>query len=267
MPHHEQFLSDPVGTLRRVWDDTAWRTAIITAVLIFLFETSMELANGSTGAGSVAWTAIIISLMLVARALTLRPLQGDLSTLENRSFLLGILLVLLAEVTISWTSLGWTFAAEPIFWPFSVMFALVLFAGRLLATRLDNPLDRWLLIFAFVIFWTQAGMWAGNVVPPAPSFTWAILLSGAAVLVRWFVGRGLSGPIVSPLNVAAALFIFDIWWLEYGADISGATDVWVQQELYWPWMLWTIGLAAAVRILAPPICELVARRSPGEDPD
>ncbi len=244
-----------VVRLQACWDDTGWRAAMIAAALIFLFEMSMELANGSTGAGSVGWTIIIVSLVLIGRALTLRPLSGSMTAVENRSLLLGILLVVLAEVTTTWTSVGDTFAAEPIFWPYGLMFALALMVGRALAPRLDDPLDQWLLIFAFVIFWAQAAMWAGNVAPPAPSFTWAILLSGAAVLVRWFVGRGLSGPILSPLNLAVAIFVVLLWWLEYGAEISGATVQWVQQEFHWPWLLWSLGLAVGARLIAPQLSE------------
>ena len=255
MPHHEQLLSDPLGTMRGIWDDTGWRFTLIAALLIFLFETFMDVGNGSTGAGSVGWTAVIVSLLLIARALTLRPLTGEMSAAENRVLLLSIVMVLLAEVAVTWTSVGGTFAGQPIFWPFSVMFALVLIAARLIAPRLDSPLDQWVIGFWLVNFWLQAAMWAGKVVPPDGAFSWAIMLTGVALILRWFVGRGFHGPIMQPLNIAAVLFIFLLWWLEYGATLSGASAVWVRQELYWPWLLWVSGLALGVRLVAPHIVQ------------
>ncbi len=241
--------------LRECWDDTGWRAATIAAVLIFLLETFMEIGNGSVG-DSVGWTAMLVSLVVIGRVLTLRPLRGDLSSIENRSLVLGIVLILLGEIVVSWTSIGGTFAAEPIFWPFSLVFMALVFAARGVAPYLESALDHWLLLFGFVVFWLQVGMWAGNVVPPAPPLTWGVMLIGAAVIVRGIIGRGFSGPLLSPLNVAVAIYAFLLLWLEYGAEISGAGGVWVRQELYWPWMLWALGLAAGARVVAP----MVARR-------
>ena len=234
--------------LRSVWDDTGWRAAIYSAVLIFLLETFMEIADGSVGS-PVGWMAMIIALVGIGRALTLRPLRGDLSVVENRSLLISLVAVILAEVVINWTTVGATFAAEPIFWPFSLLFALTLLASRAIAPYVNGPLDHWLLLFAFVNFWMQAGMWAGNVLAPAPVFTWSVMVTGAALIVRWIVGRGFGGPILSPLNLAVAIFVFLLWWLEYGAAISGAGVTWVQQDLYWPWTLWMMGLATGARIV------------------
>ena len=246
---------DLTQRLRECWDDTGWRAATITAVLIFFLETFMDIGNASVG-DSVGWAAMLVSLVLIGRALTLRPLRGDLSLVENRSLALSVALVLLGEILVSWTSLGGTFAAEPIFWPFSLLFMGLVFAARAIAPRLDNPLDRWLLLFGLVVFWLQVGMWAGNVVPPSPPLTWSVMLIGAALIVRAIVGRGFGGPLLSPLNLVVAFFAFDLLWLEYGAEISGAGAVWVRQEIYWPWMLWSLGLAAGARVVAP----IIARR-------
>lgn len=241
--------------LRDCWDDTGWRAATITAVLIFLLETFMEIGNTDPG-DTVGWTAILVSLVLIGRLLTLRPLRGDLASIENRSLVLGVVLVLLGEIVVSWTSIGGTFAAEPIYWPFSLVFMGLVFAARGVAPYLNSALDLWLLLFAFVSFWMQVGMWAGNVVPPAPPLTWGVMLFGAAVIVRGIIGRGFGGPLLSPLNLVVAIYAFLTLWLEYGAEISGAGAVWVRQEIYWPWLLWSLGLAAGARVVAP----MVARR-------
>ena len=241
--------------LRDCWDDTGWRAATITAVLIFLLETFMEIGNGQTG-DAVAWAAMLVSLVLIGRVLTLRPIRGDLSAIENRSLVLGIVLILLGEILVGWTSLGGTFVAEPIYWPFSLLFMGLVFAGRAVAPYLNGVLDHWLLLFGFVVFWLQAGMWSGNVVVSVPPLTWSVILIGAAVIVRGIVGRGFGGPLLSPLNLAVAIYAFLTLWLEYGAELSGAGAVWVRQEIYWPWLLWSLGLAAGARVVAP----MVARR-------
>ena len=86
-----------------------------------------------------------------------------------------------------------------------------------------------------------------------PPFTWALALTGAALAARWLVGGGsFGGPIRSPLNVTVAVYVFLLWWFEYGINESGiGSDPWGYQELYWPWLLSTLGLALAVRIVAP----------------
>lgn len=246
---------DVAQRLRECWDDTGWRAATITAVLIFLLETFMEIGNTDPG-DIVGWAAIIVSLVVIGRVLTLRPLRGDLSSIENRSLALGIVLVLLGEIVVSWTSIGGTFAAEPIYWPFSLVFMGLVFAGRAVAPYLNTALDHWLLLFGFVVFWLQVGMWAGNVAPPAAPTTWAVILIGAAVIIRGIIGRGFGGPLLSPLNVAVAIYAFLTLWLEYGAEISGAGAVWARQEIYWPWLLWSLGIAAGARVVAP----MIARR-------
>ena len=81
-----------------------------------------------------------------------------------------------------------------------------------------------------------------------------------ALIARWVVGRGFSGPIASPLNVALVLFIVLTWWLEYGAEASGVGAAsWGVQELYWPWIVFTTGIAAGCAIVAPPIAKCLTR--------
>ena len=255
MPHHEQLLSDPIGTLRGIWDDTGWRTVIIAAVLVFLLETFLEIS----GAGpelSAGWAAMLISLLLISRALTLRPLRGELLATENLTVVLGVAGLVVGEMLISFTSLGGTFAAEPIYWPFSLLFCGILLGARAIAPYAVNPLAAWWLLFSMMAFGLHLAMWHSQASVPEAALTWGATLTFLALLSRWIVGRGFSGPVVSPLNVALALYVFFAWWLEYGANASGiGADPWGTAELFWPWLLFTLGIAAgacvAARALAP----------------
>ena len=102
--------------------------------------------------------------------------------------------------------------------------------------------------------------WAANASVPAPSFSWGVIATVLALIARWVVGRGCSGPSASPLNVALALFIVLTWWLEYGAEASGVGAAsWGRQELYWPWIVFTTGIAAGCAIVAPPIAKRLTR--------
>ncbi|MDE2745573.1 MAG: hypothetical protein OXI41_06250 [Chloroflexota bacterium] len=250
MPHHEQLLHDPIGTLRRIWDDTGWRTMIIAAVLVFLLETFLEIS----GAGpelSAGWAAMLISLILISRALTLRPLRGDLPATENLAVVLGVAGVVVGEMLISFTSLGGTFAAEPIYWPFSLLFCGILLGARAIAPYAVNPLAAWWLLFSLMVFGLHLAMWHSQASVPETALTWGATLTFLALLSRWIVGRGFSGPVVSPLNVALALYVFLAWWLEYGANASGVgADPWGTAELFWPWLVFTLGLAAGSCIAA-----------------
>ena len=250
--------------LTNIWNDTGWRAIIIAWPLIFALEAGME-STGTSGGSSIGWTAMTVSLVLIGRMLTLRPLRGDLSTVENRSLVLGVVLILVAEIATSWTTLGASWGGETFYWPFAILFAVLLVAARLIAPMLRDPLDWWLLFFAFVNFWMQAGMSVGNVAPPAASLTWAVMLIGAAILVRGVVGRGFGGPFVSPLNVAVVIFGFLTLWLEVGAYRSGVGDIWVRQELYWPWLLFSLGIAAGARVATPHIVRLVGAEEPKQD--
>ena len=56
----------------------------------------------------------------------------------------------------------------------------------------------------------------------------------------------------SPLNLVLLVYVYLLWWFEYGINESGiGADPWGYQELYWPWLLSTLGLALAVRVIAP----------------
>lgn len=244
MPHYEQLMSDPVGTLRAIWDDTGWRTVIIAAALVFLLETFLEI-SGAGPALSAGWAAMLISLLLISRALTLRPLRGELLDTENLTVLLGVAGVVVGEMLISFTSLGETFAAEPIYWPFSLLFCGTLLGARALAPCAVNPLGAWWLLFSLFVFGLHLAMWHSQASVPEPALTWGAALTFLAILSRWIVGRGFGGPAISSLNVTLALYVFFAWWLEYGANASGVgSDPWGTAELFWPWLVFTLGIAA-----------------------
>ena len=59
----------------------------------------------------------------IGRALTLRPLRGELNDPENLSLLLGLVALLSAESLFWFTSIGGTFAAHALYWPFSLVLA------------------------------------------------------------------------------------------------------------------------------------------------
>ena len=203
---------------------------------------------------SLMWTAMLVSLIVISRGLTQRPLRGQLSDVENASLLLSIAGLVTAQLIYTYTSVGSTFIDQPIFWPFSLVFALIQVASRLVAPHLLQPLNIWLLILMFLYFWMTVATWTAEAVFPEPPFTWSVALIAFALIGRWIAGRGFAGPITSPLNVATGLFVVLTLWLEFGAQISGVgADPWGLQELYWPWLLVTGGLALGCRIAAPHI--------------
>lgn len=242
------------------WNDTGSRTVIIAAVLVFLLETLLEI-SGAGPALSAGWAAMIISLVFISRALTLRPLRGDLRETENLTLALGVTGVIVGEILISFTSLGETFAAEPIYWPFSLLFCGTLLGARVIAPFAVTSLGAWWLILSLFAIGLHVGMWHSQASVPEPALTWGAALTFLAILSRWIVGRGFGGPVASPLNVALVLYVFLTWWLEYGANASGiGADPWGTQELYWPWLLVTVGIAAGACIAAPWITSHFAPR-------
>lgn len=259
MPHHERLLSDPIGTARAIWDDTSWRFVILTSLLIFLLETIGELAN--VDQQSIWWAAELLTAVVVARALTMRPLRGKLSDVENMTVVLAVLGLMICEVVLSYSSAADSFAAEPIFWPFSLVLILTVVAARVLAPYATRPLFIWVLIFSFLQFWMNLAIWQSGVSFPSPVLTWAVAMAVFAFVARWIAGKGIDGPIASPLNVALVLFVFLDWWLEFGLDESGAAVDWLAQDLYWPWILVNSGLAASVALIAPRLSEMVSGSS------
>lgn len=261
MPHHLELLSDPIGAVRRVWQDASWRAAIIAAAAIALFELLTGAADAPVG-NSVGWAACLITIVLLARAALLRPVRGNLLDTENLSVLLGISLLLIGEILISFTTLGGTFAAAPLTWPFAVLFGALPLAGRALAPHLTRPLVAWPLLYLFLYFWMTIGMWTSQAVIPEPTLTWSVAVAAFALISRGIVGRGFGGPLISPLNAATGLFIFLTIWMEYAADKSGVSaDPWSYQELYWPWVVISVSLSFGSAAAAPYLVRRFGGRS------
>ena len=243
-------VKDPVGTLRCTWADVGWRFVLILAALIFILETASELAGVEQG--SAWWAGELLSAVIVALLVSRHPLRGALTDTANMTVLAAVVLLLLAEAILTYTTVTATFAAEPIFWPFSLVLMGTAIAARVVAPYVTHPLNLWLITYAFLSFWLHTGMWVSELSFVEPPFTWALALTGAALAARLIVGGGLAGPVRSPLNLTLAVYVFLLWWFEYGINESGiGSDPWGYQELYWPWLLSTLGLALAVRIVAP----------------
>ena len=244
-------LKDPVGTLRCTWGDIGWRFVLILAALIFILETASELAG--VDQGSAWWAGELLAAVIVALWWSRHPLRGALTDTANMTVFLAVVLLLLAEAIFTYTTVGGTFAAQPIFWPFSLVLMGTAITARVVAPYVMNPLNLWLITYAFLSFWLHTGMQVSELGFVEPPFTWALALTGAALAARWLVGGGsFGGPIRSPLNVTVAIYVFLLWWFEYGINESGiGSDPWGYQELYWPWLLSTLGLALAVRVVRP----------------
>ena len=122
----------------------------------------------------------------------------------------------------SYTTVGATFSAEPILWPYSLIMIGTLVAARFAAPYAARPLNIWLLAYAFLVFWLHVVMWTSELSFVDPPFSWGLAIMGLALLARWIAGRGFDGPVLSPLNVTVALTIFLQWWLEYGVNKTGS---------------------------------------------
>lgn len=249
MPHHESLLNDPIGTLRGIWGDSAWRFTLIASALVFLLETIGELAN--VDQPTIWWFAEIVTIVIIARILTMRPLRGRLTDTDNMTVVLSVLGLLIVEAVLSWSTVITELAAEPIYWPISLVLILTLVAARLLAPIASRPLVVWVLVFSFFQFWMNAAIWYSDVSFPSPTFMWAVSLIFFAFIARWIAGGGIGGPIVSALNAAFALFVIFDLWLEFGIAESGAGDSWISEDIYWPWILVNSGLAIFAALLAP----------------
>ena len=262
-------LKDPMGTVRMAWADTGWRFVLVLAALLFILETASELAGVEQG--SAWWTAELFSAVIAALWLSRHRLRGSVTETANLTVVVAIVLLVVAEGIFAYTTVSDTFAAQPIFWPFSLVLMGAAIAARVVAPCVLHPLNLWLVVYAFLAFWLHTGMWTSELSFVEPPFTWALALTGMALVARWIAGRGFDGPILSPLNLTVALYVYLQWWLEYGVNESGiGADPWGYQELYWPWLLSTLGLALGVRIIAPYVADYTARclgSGEGEDDD
>lgn len=241
---------------RQLWDDTGWRTILIALVPIFLLQTGMEL-GGNPGGTGLLWTAMLTTLLIICRALTLRPLSGKLTDPENLFLPLSILGLILVQVLYAFTSVGPTFLSEPIYWPFTLVFYGILIGARLAAPYMTDPLNVWVLALLFLYYWMSVAVWRFGASFPEPPFVWSVTLVAFAVLARGLAGRGFGGPLMSPLNVLTGVFVLLMFWVEYALQISGVgVDPFGYQELYWPWLVVIAGLAVGCRVVAPRLAAL-----------
>ena len=260
MSYHQRLtnmISDPTGSARVLWNDTGWRFTIIASALIFLLELFGDLADVDQPA--VWWGAELLTIVVVARVLTRRPLRGTMSDVENMTPILASFGLIICEVVFSYTWVAPSFAAEPIFWPFTLILILTTVGARLLAPFATRPLVIWVLVFTFLQFWMNLTFSLTDIYYPAPALTWAVAMTVFAVVARWIAGKGLGGPIVSPLNVALVLFVLLDWWMEFGLHDSGVGNDWLSEDLYWPWILVNSGLAIGVALISPRVSEWLAQ--------
>ena len=220
MLQHERLINDPGGTLRDIWNDTGWRFVVIAAALVFILETVAELVG--LVESSAWWFALTLTIVWIARSLVSRPLRGRLTDTPNMTVVLAVIGLTSMQGIFSYTTVGATFSAEPIFWPYSLIMIGTLVAARLAAPYAARPLNIWLLAYAFLVFWLHVVMWTSELSFIDPPFSWGLAIMGLALLARWIAGRGFDGPVLSPLNVTVALTIFLQWWLEYGVNKSGS---------------------------------------------
>ena len=231
--------------LRSIWADSSWRFVIIGSALYFFLEIGADLSKLSVP--SVWWGAMTLSVIGLAWGLSrhFRPPSGELTDVENLTPIIAVIAMLHLEALYAFTSVGPTFVAESLNWPFILTHIGVFIAARLIAPHMGMQLLQWLLWIAFASFWLEIGSWYWEIEFPDYPVVWSLIHTGVAVVALWLVRRGFSGPIGHPLNIAAGLYVFLLWWLEYGIEESGAGSAanFGDQEIYWPWLLITIGLA------------------------
>lgn len=238
--------------LRFIWADPGWRFVLIGSALYFFLEIGADLSKLSVP--SVWWGAVTLGLIWLAWDLSrrFRPAAGDLTDVENLTPIIAVVLMLHLEALYAFTTVGATFVAESLNWPFILTHIGAFIAARLIASQAGNQLLQWLCLFAFAVFWIEVSVWYWTVEFPDYPVVWSLIHTAVAVIAVWLVRRGIAGPIGHPLNIAAALYIFLLWWLEYGVEQSGVSQAgnWGGQEIYWPWLLITIGLAATCAVAA-----------------
>ena len=67
--------------------------------------------TGNPGGTGLLWTAMLTTLFVISRALTRRPLHGQLSDVENLTLLLAIAGTIAIQVVYAFATVGATFVA------------------------------------------------------------------------------------------------------------------------------------------------------------
>ena len=159
--------------------------------------------------GSAWWAAELLSAVIVALVLSRHPLRGALSDTANLTVVVAIVLLLMAEGIFAYTTVGGHLrGASRSSGPFSLVLMGAAIAARIIAPCVLHPLNLWLVIYAFLAFWLHTAMWTSELSFVEPPFTWALALTGLALVARWIAGRGFDGPILSPLNMTVAVYVY-----------------------------------------------------------
>ena len=265
-----RLADDPAAALRSLWNDPGARFAIIAALLLAALNIAMNLADAGATTGITVdgqfvdtgvWVAMSVSLMLIARALVMRPLSGGLEDPLNITLLVSIIATIIIQFGMGF-GLGGQIAQHDLNWPWVLIHAGALFAARLVGPALRNPLVLWLAIYATLMFIIHAITAEGPVNPPrgGAGSIWIALQAASAIIALAIAGRGLAGPIARPLNIATILLIFLTTWFETIAHYARIyADPLGAYNIYWPWTLVVLALALTSALLATPLSRRLSR--------
>ena len=140
-----------------------------------------------------------VSLMLIARALVMRPLSGGLEDPLNITLLVSIIATIIIQFGMGF-GLGGQIAQHDLNWPWVLIHAGALFAARLVGPALRNPLVLWLGIYVTLMFIIHAITAEGPVNPPraGAGSIWIALQAASAIIALAIAGRGFAGPSPAP---------------------------------------------------------------------
>ena len=266
----ERFLSaagDPLGTARAAWDDTAWRTWIIYAALIFGLNACFYWAGagGATAAtvfaagepawtvGGGVWTVMTCSLLLIARVLTLRPLEPRLTDVSNMTVFLGLATIITYELALSFEpAVLEDLGDRYIYWPWILIHGGSVLLMRLLAPVAARPLVVWLLAYTFFSIVVETVVCAVTGVDSIEVTRFFIGLHALSMLGALAIAaRGFGGHVARPLHVAVMLSLTFLFWIEVAAEYGGFAPDLGDPPICYQWLLILVA-AASLSVLAAP---------------
>lgn len=260
---------DPLGAARAAWDDTAWRTWIIYAALIFGLNACMYWAGagGATTAtifaggepawtvGGGVWTVMTCSLLLIARVLTLRPLEPRLTDVSNMTVFLGLATIITYELAFSFEpAVLEDLGGRYIYWPWILIHGGSVLLMRLLAPVAARPLVVWLLAYTFLSIVVETVVCAVTGVDSIEVTRFFIGLHALSMLAALAIaGRGFGGHVARPLHVAVMLALTCLFWIEVAAEYGGFAPDLGDPPICYQWLLILVGVAALSVLAAPHI--------------